>query len=290
MSEGIIIALITAIGSLLGGIIGQIIVASATVRAAHIKANPNQTSDINSDKSLSLSGILGGALIGAVLTLGALAIFGVLNFGKSNSPVSPTTVIFTPTAVILPTEVVQVAEIITPDAPLYDDFESNTIDSNKWGLPIWDNPQQYTPIQSQGALRFEIRKDWFDWAVKQPQNIEEMYALVTLDSVNDGALGISLKTVSLPESGYILVLKKDHVSVWNGKDTSELNFPVSGTCCPYTHLLGATADGKRLYFYVDNKLIGTYPFDGYPDYATLQIAGASRIVASVSDVWIKFRP
>jgi hypothetical protein len=89
MSEGIVIALITAIGSLLGGVIGQKIVASATVRAAEIKTNPNRISDSKSKKPLSLSGILGGALIGAVLTLVVLAAFGMLNFGKNNLPTSP---------------------------------------------------------------------------------------------------------------------------------------------------------------------------------------------------------
>ena len=85
MSEGIIIALITAMGSLLGGVIGQIIVASATIRAAEIKANPNSASGSNSEKSRSLGGILRGALIGAVLTLGILAIFGRLKSSITKS-------------------------------------------------------------------------------------------------------------------------------------------------------------------------------------------------------------
>jgi hypothetical protein len=188
-----------------------------------------------------------------------------------------------------PTGIIQNQEIIMPDAPLYDDFESVDASISKWGQPVWDNPQQYTPIQSQGTLRFEIGTDWFDWAVKQSQSIEEIYALVTLDSANDGAFGITLRTISVPGTGYNIMLKKDHVSIWN--DPRELgDFQVGDTCCPYTHLLGIKSDGTQLHFYVDNQLIGSYPFNGYPDYATLQIAGATRTAASVSDVWIKFRP
>jgi hypothetical protein len=124
--------------------------------------------------------------------------------------------------------------------------------------------------------------------VRPPQSIEEFYALATLDSANDGAFGITLRTM---ENGfsYNLMLRKNHVSIWN--DPKELgDVPTSGTCCPYTHLLGAIVDGSQIHFYVDNNLIGSYPFDGYPNYGTLQIVGATRTVASVSDVWIKFRP
>lgn len=181
-------------------------------------------------------------------------------------------------------EVTQGQEIIMPDAPLYDDFEGDTIDTNKWGQPVWGNPEQYTPIQSQGALHFEISKDWFDWAVNGFEPIEEMYALVTVDG--NGTFGISLRILASPGSGYNLMLQKDKVLIWN--DPKELgSFQVSGTCC--THLLGAKVDGKQIYFYVDNVMLGSYPFNGYPDYGTLQIAG-TQSAASAQEVRIKFRP
>ncbi len=68
MSEDIIIALITAIGSLLAGIIGQMIAASATVKAAAIKEKVNQeplpsSSERNNKKGNRFWGFLGGALI-----------------------------------------------------------------------------------------------------------------------------------------------------------------------------------------------------------------------------------
>jgi hypothetical protein len=71
MSEGIVIALITAGGSLLGGIIGQFIAASATVKAAQIKEN-----SIKDERKISLGGVFGGAVIGAILTLGVLFFLG----------------------------------------------------------------------------------------------------------------------------------------------------------------------------------------------------------------------
>lgn len=178
----------------------------------------------------------------------------------------------------------QVTELVMPDVPLYDDFESDTIDSNKWGQPVWGNPEQYIPIQSQGALHFEISKEWFDWAVNGFQPIEEMYALVTVDS--GATFGISLRILASPGSGYNLMLQKDKALIWN--DPKELgDFQVSGTCC--THLLGAKVDGEQIYFFVDNVMLSSYPLKGYPDYGTLQIVG-SQAEASAQEVWIKFKP
>jgi hypothetical protein len=174
----------------------------------------------------------------------------------------------------------------TPDAPLYDDFESNIINSNKWGEPFWGNPQQYTPVQFQGALKFEVSKDWFDWAIKQPKSIEEFYTLVTLENAG-GAFGIS---IGGNPTRYNLMLRGDgQVITWDEKKELDY-FDVSGTCCPYTHLLGAKADGERLHFYVDNKEIVSYPLNGYANYGGLQIVGGGQTIALVKDVWVKFTP
>jgi hypothetical protein len=85
MSEGIIIALITAVGSLLGGIIGQFISASATVTAAKIKGNVNSANSLKDDKPFSWGNILGGALVGAIATLGILFLLGLFPIVNNNN-------------------------------------------------------------------------------------------------------------------------------------------------------------------------------------------------------------
>lgn len=84
MSEGIIIALITAIGSLVGGVAGQFIVASATVKAAMIKEGGNFASTTADEKSFSWSGVFGGAVIGAVFTLVVLFFLGFFPVSQTN--------------------------------------------------------------------------------------------------------------------------------------------------------------------------------------------------------------
>jgi hypothetical protein len=69
MSEGVVIALITAAGSLLGGILGQFIAASATVQAASIKNGAKLSSSNKNEKSFLWSGVLVGTATGTVITL-----------------------------------------------------------------------------------------------------------------------------------------------------------------------------------------------------------------------------
>ncbi|MGP8338086.1 MAG: hypothetical protein ACT6FC_07610 [Methanosarcinaceae archaeon] len=82
MSEGIVIALITVIGSLIGGIFGQKITASATIEAAKIKTKVNQKHEGAVKSPLSVWGVILGVFIGAIITLSILAVFGVLSFGR----------------------------------------------------------------------------------------------------------------------------------------------------------------------------------------------------------------
>jgi hypothetical protein len=91
MSEGIIIALITVIGSSLGGIIGELIAAKAVRDAAALKEKLNIAPDVKGGKSNNWKAILGGTLIGAFLTLAILAFLGLLSFGGENPP-TPTVV------------------------------------------------------------------------------------------------------------------------------------------------------------------------------------------------------
>ncbi len=95
MSENIIIALITVSGSLLGSLIG----AYATLKAAGIKIQrpPLQTikeikkqkTDEGLEKPHWAWGVLGGAIIGAIITIAILVVMGIIPPSTSTS--TPTT-------------------------------------------------------------------------------------------------------------------------------------------------------------------------------------------------------
>jgi len=78
----IIVALITAMGSIIGGYLG----ARATIIAADRKANTNQTSLNNNKKNFPWGGVLGGAFLGAALTLTILFLLGVFPSGITKTP------------------------------------------------------------------------------------------------------------------------------------------------------------------------------------------------------------
>lgn len=120
MSESTINAIITAIGSLLGGFVG----AYATIKAAEIKEKSPLTSNGTESKSL-VSGIIAGAVIGAIITLVILVLLGLI------PPTSPgTTSTVTPT-IQEPTENWELGELIYEE-----NFEDGTINGlkTKWGV------------------------------------------------------------------------------------------------------------------------------------------------------------
>jgi hypothetical protein len=84
MSEGIIIALITTIGSIVGAIIGNSISAKAVITAASIKDGNGQIDQTAFPKS---QWILGGAIIGGIIVIGGLWFLG---FFPSITPPSVT--------------------------------------------------------------------------------------------------------------------------------------------------------------------------------------------------------
>lgn len=89
MSEGIIIALITAIGSLMGGIIGSLITASATITGIKLKEKIGQTPSAKDEKPhSSWSRVFIGALIGAVATLIVLFLLGMIPPKPENPPIA----------------------------------------------------------------------------------------------------------------------------------------------------------------------------------------------------------
>ncbi len=82
MSEGIIIALITTIGSIVGAIIGSSISAKAVITAATIKDGKSQADETILPKS---QWVLGGAIIGGVMVFVGLWLLG---FFPSTTPPS----------------------------------------------------------------------------------------------------------------------------------------------------------------------------------------------------------
>lgn len=76
MSEGVVIALITAAGSLLGGVVGQSISSSALVRAAQIKKADGPAPSIQDGKAFSWGGLWIGVVLGAGVMLCALFLLG----------------------------------------------------------------------------------------------------------------------------------------------------------------------------------------------------------------------
>ena len=89
MSEGIIIALITAIGSLMGGIIGSLITASATITGIKLKEKIGQPPSVKDEKPhSSWSRVFVGALIGAVATLIVLFLLGMIPPKPENPPIA----------------------------------------------------------------------------------------------------------------------------------------------------------------------------------------------------------
>lgn len=80
MSEGVLIALITSIGALFGGIASAIIVAYATVRAAEKKQSSLQVSTNNIERNYHWSwGVFSiGAIVGGIVLFGIAAFAGFL--------------------------------------------------------------------------------------------------------------------------------------------------------------------------------------------------------------------
>lgn len=207
MSEGITIALITAIGSLLGGVIGQIISASATVTAATVKANPNQSPDSN--RSLSWSSILGGAIIGAVLTLVVLALLGLLNLGNGNLP-NPTETSIAP----LPTPIIDKsapAPIVASGTIL---FEEDFQDDKVQGIGFSANPQWKFVVDETGNKVYEIDNrneaeyKGFSFGMDEWENYRVEYRARFLNSTgNKSEIGLQVRSSGY--AYYVLVLGED---------------------------------------------------------------------------------
>jgi len=130
MSENIIIALITATGAMIGGIIGALINAYATIRAAGIKVEqtPSQALvQVKEEKVHWLWSIIGGAVIGVIVTLGILVFMKIIPGWPIPEPPIP--------------------------IPLYDDFNNSAFDG-KYNPDLWayDETKHAEVKQENGVL------------------------------------------------------------------------------------------------------------------------------------------
>lgn len=179
MSEDIIIALITVGGSLIGSIIG----AYATVKAAGIKIQKptSQTiSEVKKQKPHWIWGMLGGAIVGAGVTLVVLVIMGiiptssptptqaiaeitpdspseVLTEDAVNTPVpKPTNTLISPTNTPLPPTHTPLPPTPTvANVSYYDNF-NNTAFDGEYNKNLWkyEGTQHVDVKQENGALTF----------------------------------------------------------------------------------------------------------------------------------------
>jgi hypothetical protein len=123
MSESTVNAIITAIGSLLGGIIG----AYATIQAAKVKLpkSPNDT-----ESKFPLLGIVIGTVIGAVATLGVLAFLGFVPM-STPKPTEPV-ITLTATPIEVSSNSVKRGNILFTE-----DFESGSADKFRNMNGLW---------------------------------------------------------------------------------------------------------------------------------------------------------
>ncbi len=184
MSEGIVIALITALGSLFGGIIGQLITASATIKAATIKEKVNQTSISKDENSRSWNGILTGALIGASSTLVVIYLIGSLP-SQRDAP-EPTPTLSSPPSQILLSE------------DFSDELSLRGYNTDKWTC---NECARGIVTQKNDAIQFEIDgitgiavKSQSSWQASQIGYIQAKLMISEYKGADNGDVSLSLGT------------------------------------------------------------------------------------------------
>jgi len=160
---------------------------------------------------------------------------------------------------------------------------------SKWSEPYWGNPKPFTPIQQNGELVMSLDEyqSWRDWSLKSNQQISKMYALLSMEPTNNGAVGISLGEGA---DRHDFMITKSSVVVNEGGDTWHEIDLISkyGGCCVTRHLIAAEATQQEIKYYLDGKLIQTFKINGYPTYGGLQIAGDYAPVVHIESVWVEF--
>ena len=183
----------------------------------------------------------------------------------------------------------------TPDIPVYDTFDDPQPDLSKWSEPAWGNPIIFRPTQKNGNLILELninpQGSWRDWAIRDERLISDLAALVSLENTDDGRIGISIRGKSYRYE--LFINSFDSVTIVNASDSNWKESKIVDLpdgCCNTQYLISAKANGSQISFFLDGKLLVSYPVDSYPDYGGIQILGATHTIAHVDTVWVKFNP
>lgn len=202
MSEGIIIALITAIGSLMGGIIGQSITASATIKAAAIKEKLNLAPDVRGEKSNNWRVILGGAVIGAIATLFILTLLGIFP-PPIQIPPTETATYSTPTS--KPTTKVS----SDPSILFSEDFEDGRAQNFNYTSGNWKIVQESRENKVYEIDNSDINgfSSILTFGSKTWQNYEIQYRVKMLNLIGNDVPEVLLYFAYNDPTGYVLNLQ-----------------------------------------------------------------------------------
>jgi hypothetical protein len=148
-----------------------------------------------------------------------------------------------------------------PTIPLFDDFETPSLDFNKWE-PVGNN---YILNADNGTMYMNI--SWFTASyVKTGRLMREVAVLFTMEQPNTGNAGIHVVIIG----SYTYSLQINHCKEAGSNEVLPGNNWVGGKGirlrdrdCPSTHLLGIAIQGNRANFYVDKRRIDSMPWTGY---------------------------
>lgn len=284
MSEGIVIALITTTGSLIGGIIGAIITAYATIKAAGLKVEqtPSQAfAQAQKQKVHWLWGIIGGAVIGAIITLGVLVLTGIV----PELPISS----------------------VSLKSPLQDDFDNSAFDGN-YNDMLWscNNNCFSQPVQQNGYLYLEVLKptkegDGIYVHSKQEWTINEINSLRGQLRLHNGTAGGGV-FLNVTEAECSIRIQSPSIKPVFACDYTELD----GEFVRFTEEITVNFDTwyavrididdktKKISCYLDDKIVGEYTPISLRNKSVVWMGVWSEnkgdIVASLDDVGLFVQP
>jgi hypothetical protein len=265
---------------LVGGLIGLVVLAAGITLGSILLRHGSETTPIN---PASIGDVAGSSVSSPTGTKYNDLLQVVTNIPESTK---------IPTVIFISTPTPTISKSIpTPSIPLYDDFKQDSLETGRWGTPVWGNPISYTPTITSDGLKFNLIKDmWFDWMITDSRYVREFYVLVTLANNGDnnrgwGAAGFTIGNMIFR---YGLFIKNNILEITNIDNDLQL-IDIGGTCCPVTHIIGAKADQYNIYLYLDGNPIARYPMEGYPNVVGLQVmSGNGELVAYYHSVWVDF--